>query len=141
MSNNLVITNEIVIKAPAAGVWDALVNPAMVKQYLFGTNVVTDWKVGSPIVWQGEWQGKTYEDKGVVLQNVPEKVLETTYWSSMSGKPDAPENYIKVKYELMPVADGTKLTITQTNNEADKSDHSGDNWKMVLSTIKKIVEN
>jgi len=140
MSNNLVITNEIVIKAPAAGVWDALVNPAMVKQYLFGTNVVTDWKVGSPIVWQGEWQGKTYEDKGVVLQNVPEKVLETTYWSSMAGKPDALENYIKVKYELVPVAEGIKLVITQTNNEADKSDHSGDNWNMVLTTIKKLLE-
>lgn len=140
MSNNLVITNEIVIKATAAHVWDALVNPVMVKQWLFGTNVVTDWKVGSPIVWQGEWQGKTYEDKGVVLQNVPEKVLETTYWSSMSGKPDVRENYIKVKDELIPVTDGTKLVITQTNNEAEASDHSGDNWKMVLSTIKKLLE-
>jgi len=130
----------MIIKASAAKVWDALVNPAMVKQYLFGTNVVTDWKVGSPIVWQGEWQGKTYEDKGVVLQNVPEKMLETTYWSSMSGKPDMPENFIKVTYELMPVAGGTKLTITQTNNEADASDHSGDNWKMVLTTIKKLLE-
>lgn len=32
------------IDAPPATVWEALVNPEMIKQYMFGTNVVTDWK-------------------------------------------------------------------------------------------------
>ena len=50
--------------APAKNVWEALINPAMIKQYFFGTDVVSDWKVGNSIVWRGTWQGKEYEDKG-----------------------------------------------------------------------------
>lgn len=60
MANNkdLIAKASITINAPVAKVWEALVSPAMIKQYMFGTNVVTDWKEGSPIVWRGEWQGK-----------------------------------------------------------------------------------
>ena len=35
---------EVQINAPAAEVWDALVNPEKIKQYMFGTDVVTSWK-------------------------------------------------------------------------------------------------
>jgi len=35
------------INAPVARVWQALVDPHMIKQYMFGTDVVTDWQEGS----------------------------------------------------------------------------------------------
>jgi hypothetical protein len=41
---------------------------------MFGANVVSDWKEGGQIVWKGEWQGKVYEDKGVILKIEPERV-------------------------------------------------------------------
>ena len=53
------------INAPLANVWQALADADMIEQYMFGTRVVTDWKEGSAIVWQGGWQGKRYEDKGL----------------------------------------------------------------------------
>jgi hypothetical protein len=31
-----------------------MTNPEIIKQYMFGTNVISDWKEGSPIVWKGE---------------------------------------------------------------------------------------
>jgi hypothetical protein len=43
-------------------------------QYMFGTNVISDWQEGSPILWKGEWQGKKYEDLGVILKLEPERV-------------------------------------------------------------------
>ena len=76
MKNTLIAKAHITISAPIAKVWDALVNPEMIKQYMFGTNAVSDWKEGSPIVWEGEWEGKPYEDKGVILQLKPERVLQ-----------------------------------------------------------------
>lgn len=129
------------IHAPASKVWKALTDPNLIQQYLFGTRVVTDWQVGSQITWQGEWQGKTYQDKGTLLQVEPEKLIETTYWSSMAGLPDLPENYKKVTYELKPVDGGTLLTLTQDNNvsEEDKTD-SEQNWKTVLDGLKQLVE-
>jgi uncharacterized protein YndB with AHSA1/START domain len=129
------------INAPASKVWDALTKPELIKEYLFGTEVTTDWQVGSPITYKGEWEGKTYEDKGEILQIEPEKLLVSTFWSSLEGLPDVPENYKTVHYELSPENGGTKLTITQDNNATqEEADHSEQNWNMVLGGMKKLLE-
>jgi uncharacterized protein YndB with AHSA1/START domain len=131
----------ITINAPALKVWDALTNPTLIKQYLFGTEVTTDWRVGHPITYKGEWDGKQYEDKGEVIQNEPGKLLVSTYWSSMSGLPDIPEYYKTVRYELSSEGNKTRLTITQDNNDSQEdANHSEENWKMVLEGIKKLLE-
>lgn len=141
MKHDLIAKVEIIINAPINMVWEALIDPKLTKEYLFGTDTVTDWKIGSPIIWKGHWQGKTYEDKGEILKIVPEKLLEHTYWSSMSGLPDEKQNYKKVTYELMEENGNTKLILTQNNNstEEDKN-HSEQNWKMVLEGLKKLLE-
>ena len=131
----------ILIHAPASRIWQALTDPNQIQQYLFGARTVTDWKVGSLIKWEGEWQGKPYEDKGTVLKFVPEKLIETTYWSSMAGMPDSPANYKRVTYELTQKSSDTLLTLTQDNNASEEErDHSEQNWKMVLDGLKKLVE-
>ena|SRR5271166_667559 len=131
----------ITINAPSAKVWDALINPDMIKQYLFGTQAISEWKVGSSITYKGSWEGRSYEDKGKILQLIPGRILQTTYWSSMSGTEDKPENYATVTYEIEPRADGTLLTISQDNNASrEASEHSAQNWGMVLDTMKKILE-
>jgi len=131
----------ITIDAPTSKVWDALTRSDLVKQYLFGTDVITDWKVGSPISYKGVWQGKAYEDKGKVVQFVPGKLLVSTFWSSLEGLPDTPENYKTVTYELTAQGSQTQLTISQDNNDSEEAArHSEQNWQMVLGGIKKLVE-
>jgi uncharacterized protein YndB with AHSA1/START domain len=132
---------ETIINAPAEKVWQALTDPEMVRQWLFGTEMTADWIVGGQIKYKGVWEGKEYEDKGEILELTPEKKLVSTYWSGMSGLPDAPENYQKVSYELEPAGDGTKLTITQEGNKSEESaQHSEGNWKTVLESLKKLAE-
>ena len=132
----------VTINAPASKVWDALTKPELIKQYLFGTEVTTDWQVGSPITYKGVWEGKTYEDKGKVLQIENEKLLVSTFWSSLSGLPDISTSYKIVRYELSDEGRETRLTITQTNNDTqEEADHSEQNWRMVLDGIKKLVES
>ena len=131
----------VTLKAPPSAVWKALTDPEMIKQYLFGTQVTTDWKVGSPISYKGVWQGKAYEDKGTILEIVPEKSLVSTYWSGFSGKADVPENYMKVAYTLSAAPEGTRLTLTQGNIPTEKErDHSIQNWTLVLEAMRKLVE-
>ncbi len=43
----------ILIGAPKSKVWEALTKPDLIKQYLFGTQAITDWQVGSPITYKG----------------------------------------------------------------------------------------
>jgi uncharacterized protein YndB with AHSA1/START domain len=141
MNNKFISETSTTINAPASRVWDALTKPDLIKQYLFGTEVTTDWQVGSPITYKGVWQGKSYEDKGKVLEIEPRKILVSTFWSSLSGLPDIPENYKTVRYELSTTGDITSLTITQDNNASqDEASHSEQNWKMVLVGIKKLLE-
>jgi len=141
MNNKFTAQATTVVNAPASKVWDALTKPNLIKQYLFGTEVTTDWKVGSPITYKGEWQGKSYEDKGEILQIEPDKLLVSTFWSSLAGLPDLPENYKTVRYELFPEGDGTKLTITQDNNTTqEEADHSTQNWTTVLDKLKELLE-
>ena len=141
MNKGFVAKATIIINTPAVIVWDALINPELIKQYLFGTQVATDWKAGSPITYKGIWDGKAYEDKGKVLQIEPGKLLVSTFWSSLSGLPDVPENYKTVRYELSSEGSGTRLTITQDNNASqEEASHSEQNWKMVLDSMKKLLE-
>ncbi len=97
--------------------------------------------MGSPVTYKGTWEGKAYEDKGSVLQIEPGKIIVSTFWSSLSGLLDIPENYQTVRYELSAGGDGTRLTITQDNNASQEdANHSEQNWKMVLEGMKKLVE-
>jgi hypothetical protein len=103
--------------------------------------VKTDWQVGSPITYKGIWEGKPYEDKGKILQVQPGKLLVSTFWSSLSGLPDVPENYQTVRYELAAEGNGTRLTITQDNNGSqEEANHSEQNWNYVLDTMKKLLD-
>ena len=131
----------ISIKAPALKVWDALTKPELIKQYLFGTQVTTDWQVGSPITYEGVWEGKPYKDKGTILQVEQGRLLVSTFWSALAGLPDVPENYQTISYELSAEGSGTKLTLTQDNNNTQEdANHSEQNWKMVLEGMKKLLE-
>jgi len=141
MSNIFVAKTTITINAPAARVWDALTQPELIKRYLFGTQVTTDWQVGSPIVYEGTWEGKAYKDKGKVLQVEPGKLLVSTFWSSLAGLPDVPENYQTVRYELSTEGGGTRLTVMQDNNATQEdANHSAQNWSMVLDGLKKLLD-
>jgi uncharacterized protein YndB with AHSA1/START domain len=141
MNNTFVAKATTTINAPASRVWDALTKPDLIKQYLFGTKVTTDWRVGSSITHEGIWEGKAYKDKGKVLQVEPRKLLVSTFWSSLSGLPDVPENYQTVRYELAAENGGTRLTITQDNNATQEdANHSAQNWNMVLEGMKKVIE-
>ncbi|MFL5731080.1 MAG: SRPBCC domain-containing protein [Cytophagaceae bacterium] len=129
------------INAETHKVWDALTNPELIRQYFFGTNAVSDWKVGSPLYFRGTWEGKSYEDKGTILQSEPGKIFKYNYWSSMSGIEDKPENYVDVSYVLESKGKKTQLTIIQENIPSDEMrKHSETNWGMVIDGLKKVVE-
>lgn len=141
MTTNLTAEARTTIEAPASTVWEALTKPEIIKQYFFGTNVVTDWKVGSPIYYRGVWQGQPYEDKGVILEFEPPRKLVSTHWSPLAGVPDVPENYHTITY-LLDEHDGrTQITLLQDNNASEEErQHSEQNWNMMLASLKALLE-
>ncbi len=141
MEKNITTEASVIIDASPLKVWKAITTPETIKRYLFGTAVTTDWKEGSSISYEGEYEGKKYKDKGKILKIIPEEVFQSTYWSSMGGKEDLPENYNTVTYRLKPVKESTLVTISQDNIKSEsEKEHVTENWKMVLKTLKKVIE-
>lgn len=142
MANKHSVTVEKNIDASPEEAWQALTDPAKIKQYLFGTDTKTDWKKGSDITYTGEWQGKSYTDKGKIIDIQPGRLLHTTYYSSMSGKEDRPENYANVIYEVRPNGNGAIVSVTQDNIENEQGvEHMKQNWSTVLDGMKKMLES
>jgi uncharacterized protein YndB with AHSA1/START domain len=130
-----------IIPASPQEVWHALTDPETIKQFMFGSTVNTDWQVGSAITFAGEWEGKTYEDKGEIKDVIENERLVTTYFSPLSGKEDKPENYHTVSYMLESKDGGTEVMVCQDNIETKKeAEQSSANWKTMLDSLKKLLE-
>lgn len=142
MANDYNATVSLDIDAPPAKVWAGITDPETIARYMLGARVDTDWRVGQPITWTGEIEGKRYRDKGKVLDVEPMKRLSMTHWSPLSDAEDRPENYHVVTYELSPSGAGTRLTLTQSNNPSqDAADAMANNgWLPMLQTLKHLLE-
>ncbi|MBF6440076.1 SRPBCC domain-containing protein [Nocardia cyriacigeorgica] len=134
-------TVEIDIDASPQQVWATLTDPEQIRDFMFGAEVRTDWQVGSPIVWQGEYQNRAYTDKGEILAAEPGRLLKLTHYSPLSGQPDTPANYHTLTYELTG-DDTTHLTLTQDNNaDEQEADHSRSMWESHIKRIKQALEH
>lgn len=142
MNKNLKASSSIVINASAEMVWDALINPEKIKIYLFGTETITDWKVGSPIVFQGSYEGQSYKDKGNVIEKNVNKRLQYNYWSGFSGIEDKPENYSIITYSIEVITDQqVKFTWLQEGFASEEGQqHSASGLGGMLEQIKTLVE-
>ncbi len=147
--SELIIKNTITINAPAAKVWDALVNPQHTKIYMFGCETISDWKVGSPLLWQMLYEGKDFVAvKGNIVAIEPNTYLAYTVIDPNSAIADIPENYLTVTYQLVNDNDKTLLTVTQGDYskvaEGDRryneAYNNGEGWNPILIQIKNLVE-
>lgn len=141
MKTNLTARAETKIHATATEVWDALTKPELIKKYLMGADVKTDWKVGGPLVYTGEYKGQRFEEKGVIKRIEPKKLLQATHFSTTSGKEDKAENYGLVTWELSEKDGATTVSVSQDhigNEEGIRQSKA--NWDSVLSGLKRTIE-
>jgi uncharacterized protein YndB with AHSA1/START domain len=149
MPNQLIVKNEISINAAASKVWDALTNPEQTKKYMFGCEALSDWKVGSPLLWKGAHEGKEMIFvKGYVLIFQPNSLLKFTVIDPNASYPDTPENHLNVIYELSEQDGQTILTVLQDGfeNAAEGEKryqhtyNNGEGWNPILVQIKAVAE-
>jgi uncharacterized protein YndB with AHSA1/START domain len=147
---SLFIENSITINASPTKVWDVLVNPEQTKKYMFGCEAVSDWRVGSPLLWRGQYEGKEIVFvKGTVVDIKPERLLVYTVIDPNSTIEDIPENYLTITYELTRKNGKTHFKVTQGDyskvGDGDRrykeSYNSGEGWNPILVEIKKLVES
>lgn len=140
-TKDLIAKAQITVNASADEVWDALVNPAKVKQYMFGADVKSDFKPESKISFTGEWEGKPFEERGFIKDVEKGKLLRYNTFNPASEELDVEENYHTITIELKETGGKTEVTLSQDNNESEEMRlHSQKNWEMVLEKLKHVVE-
>lgn len=141
MRQDLIVSQSVDINAEPKQVWEALINPEIIKEYLFGTETITDWKVGSEIVFQGEYEGHKYRDHGIIKEIIPLELISYSYWSGFSGLEDKPENYSLITYTVEKNENSTKFTWTQKGFASEEGhQHSKSGMEAFLQQIKGIIE-
>ena len=142
MTGEHLATATTTVNARATVVWSALTDPAKIKQFLFGSDVTSEWKVGSSISYAGEWEGEPYTDHGTILDLTAPRLFRSTYFSPLGGKQDIPENYHTITWMLDEHGETTTVEVTQDNNESEDAARRAEaNWTSVLSELKKLLES
>ena|SRR5436190_18169365 len=140
-TNDIIAQASIRINASLEKVWNALIDPSVIKEYMFGSTVRSSWKEGEAITWSGEWKGKAYEDKGVILKVEPRQLLQYSHYSPLEGLKDTASNYHIVTIGLTGDDGNVLVQLTQDKNADEVArEHSEKNWKMMLEGLKKYVE-
>jgi uncharacterized protein YndB with AHSA1/START domain len=130
------------LNAPINKVWDVLTKPELVKQWQYGSDLITDWKVGSDIRFRAEWKGQIFEQWGKVLEIVPQKLIRYSLFAPRPGLEDKPENYFVMNYILSEENNCIKLNIIHEDNrqgavqEAPQGEENP-----ILKALKTLIES
>lgn len=148
MKEQQFVADSILIEAPIAKVWDALVNPEQTKKYMFGCAVTSDFQLGGKVDWVGSMEGKEMVFvTGVLMAYEPEKVFSYTTFDPNRDMENVPENHVTVTCTLSEEGGKTRLEATQGDfaKVADgqaryEETLAGGGWTKVLQAIKALVE-
>lgn len=139
MDKKLKLTETVTINASRDKVWHALTDRDTIEKFMWGTHATSDWKVGSPITFEGIYQGKPYHDKGIILEIEKGKRMKYSYLPG--SMEDKPENYAIITYEIGAENGATKMTVTQEGAKDQQAlEHSIQGWRSILGNLKKEVE-
>ena len=137
-------TTDSIIKivAPRKKVWRALTEPELVKQWQYGSDLLTTWEIGAPIVFRNEWNGQVFEQKGSVLEFSPHSRVKYSLFVPRPDLQDIPEHCFFMTYELSETEGVTSLLVRQEDPRPVPPDEAtgGDEGPDVLSTLKELVE-
>jgi uncharacterized protein YndB with AHSA1/START domain len=133
---------EIYIKTTPERLWQAITDPALRATFSFGVAVHSDWKQGS------RYQARTTEAtvapgidiaEGENLEvDRPRRLVQTfrALWSDeVKG-----EGFSRVTWEIEPVGDSCRLTVTHDQLQAGANSELYGGWPMILSGLKTLLE-
>jgi len=130
------------LNAPVHKIWDTLTKPELVKQWQYGSQLITDWKVGSQIKFRAEWEGKVFEQWGKVLEIVPYKLIRYSLFAPRPDLEDKPENYFVMNYLLTEETNCVRLDIIQEDNRQGAVQESPQGEENpVLGALKRLIES
>jgi uncharacterized protein YndB with AHSA1/START domain len=116
--------------------WEALTSSEFSERYWWGTKVISDWKVGSPVAL--EWRG-TVTDTGVIVEADPPRRLSYT-WSNASEE-FRHERPSRVTFVLERYGKLVKLTHGDFEQGSKMLPSISKGWPAIMSSLKSLLES
>jgi uncharacterized protein YndB with AHSA1/START domain len=129
---------EIYIKTTPERLWEAITEPELRAKYSFGVATRSDWTSGSR--YQAGVPGVVEIAEGENLEVDPPRRLMQTFTALWSDevKQEGPS---RVTWEIEPVGDSCRLTVTHDQLRDDAPPELYGGWPMILSGLKTWLES
>jgi len=129
---------EIYIKTTPERLWEAITDPTIRSKYNFGNQMHSDWTPGSRFkVDHVKSDGLLGEGENVEV-DPPRRLVQTmvALWSDEVKS----EGTSRVTWEIEPVGDSCRLTVTHDQLREDANEELYGGWPMILSGLKTWLE-
>ncbi|MDR3705126.1 MAG: SRPBCC domain-containing protein [Paludibacteraceae bacterium] len=143
MNTDKYFVKRLPIQASLPEVWDAIINPIQIKKYQFQANTLSTWKVDSPILWHGIYNGYEFREKGIVLAFKEQRQLKYSFLELDRGLVDVPENYLHITHDLFEKEDHVELVVTveNFNDDLDRIIKQAELWdNKIIPAFKKLFQ-
>ena len=139
-----ILEKKILINAPADKVWASLTDTRSMQTWMgapeMGLEITTNWEVGAPILIRGFHHAK-FENRGIVLEYLPQSIVSYNFLSSISRLPDEEKNYSVLRFVLTPGEGLTNLSLTISSFPTETIyHHLNFYWNGTLAMLKKYIE-
>ncbi len=128
---------EIYIKTTPERLWEAITNAELRQQYNFGVGTASDWTPGSP--YKSSHPAGVDIAEGENLEvDPPHRLVQSmvALWSDDVKS----EGTSRVTWEIEPVGDSCRLTVTHDQLREDANNELYGGWPMILSGLKTLLE-
>ncbi|HMD51161.1 MAG TPA: metalloregulator ArsR/SmtB family transcription factor [Solirubrobacteraceae bacterium] len=128
---------EIYIKTTPERLWEAITDTELRSRYNFGVGVSSDWKPGSAYELSHPRGGAIAA--GEILEVDPPRRLVQSFTALWSEDVER-EGTSRVTWEIEPVGDSCRLTVTHDQLGEDANGELYGGWPMILSGLKTLLE-
>src|SRR5947209_3074830 len=127
---------EIYIKTTPERLWKAITDTEMRRKYNFGAVVTSDWTTGSR--YEGLGGGVPILEGENLEVDPPRRLVQS--FRALWGEDVKREGTSRVTWEIEPVGDSCRLTVTHDQLREDANAELYGGWMMVLSGLKTLLE-
>jgi uncharacterized protein YndB with AHSA1/START domain len=129
---------EIYIQTTPELLWEAITSPEVRARYQFGVRVESDWTPGSAyrLVHPGA-PGPLAEGENLEI-DPPRRLVQSMH--AVWGEDVEREGTSRVTWEIEPVGDACRLTVTHDQLREGADEHLYGGWPMILSGLKTWLE-
>ncbi|GAC1311773.1 MAG: SRPBCC domain-containing protein [Acidimicrobiales bacterium] len=129
---------EIYIKTTPERLWEAITDPEIRSRYQFGNRIASDWTTGSRFEMTHPGAPGPLGE-GVNLEVVrPRRLVQSMV--ALWGDDVKAEGTSRVTWEIEPVGDSCRLTVTHDQLRDGANDQLFGGWPMILSGLKTWLE-